>query len=290
MTLKNLHQKIKELREADPATRYIAENVDFRTTHPEDYRTISEQLGEAEYIDAKHTSGAARKRLFWHNLGPATEHPANSPMDANTLLEPGCTLDKGRTTAPCIMAAWQCAHKACRRTHGQCTEPHEHARWHYMSTHNPVVIYQGGQARHIRPEEAERLMGLPTGGETQTKVHEHVAAHREWNTAEPPRSHGHRATERGRRRAHPRPIRIATATRIQVRAAGPQRGTDQIPTAQHGQHAIRGLSQRRNPEDGAHPLGSRTRHRKEDKRRAQTHGTGMDGQSRHQASIQDHAG
>ena len=229
---------IKELREADPATRYIAENVDFKTSHPEDYRTICEQLGEAEYIDAKHTSGAARKRLFWHNLGPATEHPEDNPIDANTLLEPGSALDKERTTAPCLMAAWRCAHKTCRKPHGQCTKPHEHARWHHMSTHNPVIIYQDGQARHIRPEEAERLMGLPTGytattdrgrtavagihrlqriggsidvrsvqhllkrlhsetpggppttkestgihiGNTQTAVHEHVAAHREWNT------------------------------------------------------------------------------------------------------------
>ena len=64
------------------------------------------------------------------------------------------------------MATWACKHKACqgdRRGTTVCTEPRAHAEWHHMNTHAPVTVMQHGRPRNLRPEEAERLMGLPTG-------------------------------------------------------------------------------------------------------------------------------
>ena len=145
-----------------PSTRYIAENVDFRKAHPRDYDTVTAALGEPEYIDAADTSAANRKRLFWHSLGPPDGLDTDGPVDANTLLDAGATLPRGATTAPCLMARWTCGHDNCKgRT--PCTDPTGHAAWARMDTHNPVLIHQGGATRHLRPNEAERLMGLPEG-------------------------------------------------------------------------------------------------------------------------------
>ena len=162
------------LRAWNPQLRYIVENVDFRKHHPEDYATICATLGEAEFIDAKDTSGACRKRLFWHNLGEeqARHRTSGNPPHANTLLDEGAQLERDASTAPCIMASWNCRHETCDKAgSAKCTHPHDHAEWHYMETHNPVKIKQNGKSRELRPHEAEKLMGLPAGY-TSAKTHE----------------------------------------------------------------------------------------------------------------------
>ena len=153
---------ICHLLSEDEDLLYIAENVDFRSAHPQDYQEVCAALGTPDYIDAKHTSGSNRKRLFWHNLPGkhAAEQP--HPIDANTLLRPGCTLAYGATTAPCIMASWRCAHKKCKRLKGTCNDYDGHIPYQFMNTQAPVVVYQDGCPRHLLPDEAERLMGLPT--------------------------------------------------------------------------------------------------------------------------------
>ena len=158
---------IQALRRADTDVKYIAENVDFRKNHPLDYQEICRELGPAEYIDAAHTSGANRKRLFWHNLGSGGDQQQRPRMNANTLLEGGARLPAGATTAPCLMASWHCKHADCkhlgRGAGEQCTDPHNHAEWQAMNTYNPVTVVQRGHRRHITPTEGERLMGLPDG-------------------------------------------------------------------------------------------------------------------------------
>ena len=153
---------LRTLQSHDEQTKYVFENVDFRATHPEDYETTVRQLGTPEYTDAADMSGAARKRLFWHNLG-SEQGPKPPGLDANTLLKDGARLIDGATTAPCIMANWRCSHHRCRKSTARCEQPAEHAEHHHMATHKPVLIQQDGATRQITPEEAERLMGLPPG-------------------------------------------------------------------------------------------------------------------------------
>ena len=149
----------KLLRAHNPQIKFIAENVDFRTKHPTDYAWACEQLGQAEYSDAREMSAANRKRLFWHNLGEG-DGEAHEPIDANTLLGPGARLKHGATTAPCLMASWRCTRKGCSR---RCANPHNHTEWQEMYTSNPVIVTEGGRDRQVKPSEAEALMGYPRG-------------------------------------------------------------------------------------------------------------------------------
>ena len=155
------------LRHHNPKIQYVAENVDFRKSHPEDYAWVCERLGVPEYSDAKDLSAANRKRLFWHNLGEADAEHKTEGIDANTLLQRGATLKNGARTAPCLMASWRCTHQRCkgRRASGNhnCTDAHNHTEWHEMYTSNPVMVVQNGVERQITPTEAEALMGYPRG-------------------------------------------------------------------------------------------------------------------------------
>jgi site-specific DNA-cytosine methylase len=156
---------IQVLQKKSPKTKFIVENVDFRKSHPEDYAEVCTHLGTPEFIDAKNSSGANRKRLFWHNLGQEQQRhrEGDRPRNANELLEDGATLKGGATTAPCIMATWACTHQDCagRGGHDPCSHPEEHQGWQHMRTHAPVTVMQDGRERSLRPQEAERLMGLP---------------------------------------------------------------------------------------------------------------------------------
>jgi site-specific DNA-cytosine methylase len=157
---------LSAVREWSPGAKYIVENVDFRDNHPDDYARICADLGEAEVIDAKDTSGACRKRLFWHNLGD--ECPRHKVGDkarrAEDFLDGTARMRDNARVAPCIMASWNCSHDDCKQAAARkCERPDEHARWHFMETHNPVRVQQDGKQRELRPNEAERLMGLPEG-------------------------------------------------------------------------------------------------------------------------------
>ena len=98
----------------NPDTKYIVENVDFEKRLPQDNAHICERLGGPARINAKDMSASSRTRLFWHNLGPGSG-AQNIPLDADTFLEETGRLKAGRTTAPCLMANWQCKHRACRQ-------------------------------------------------------------------------------------------------------------------------------------------------------------------------------
>ena len=159
---------VEGLRRRNQSTKFIVENVDFRTSHPEDYAKVCKKLGTPEFIDARTSSGANRKRLFWHNLGKEQQRhrEGDKPIDANTLLDGDAVLQNGATTAPCIMASWACKHRDCQGSNKGsevCSDPHNHTKWQHMRTHAPVTVMQGAEPRSLRPGEAERLMGLPAG-------------------------------------------------------------------------------------------------------------------------------
>jgi site-specific DNA-cytosine methylase len=152
---------LRLLQKHNPEVAYMFENVDFRDTHPADYKTTVGDLGIPEWTDASSMSASNRKRLFWHNLGPPGPR-TTTPIDANTLLDEGGTLPGGSKTAPCLMANWNCSKNKCRRSEEKCLHPEEHKEWHTMTTHNPVLVTQGDSTRQVRVQEAERIMGFPT--------------------------------------------------------------------------------------------------------------------------------
>ena len=155
-----------EMRKRNPKLKYIFENVDFTDNHPKDYEAVTSQLGKPEATDAANMSASRRKRLFWHNMGDPHHGPPTPThgADANDLLEKGATLKGGATTAPCIMANWQCAHPKCEALKGtNCRKPGEHESWRTMATHSPVIVTQDNEDRQLKPEEAEALMGMPRG-------------------------------------------------------------------------------------------------------------------------------
>ena len=156
---------IAAVKSTNPSARFIAENVDFRRTHPTDYARVCESLGEAEFRDAADSSGASRRRLYWHNLGPEPRgaRPEARKPHVNSLLDEGATLTTGRETAPCLMASWACRHRDCWGAPDTCRDKVAHSSYHHMSTHNPVRVVQDAHERELRPAEAERIMGLAAG-------------------------------------------------------------------------------------------------------------------------------
>ena len=148
---------LARVRHHNPNVKHVIENVDFRRNHPGDFQDLCQRIGPAEFSDAKNMAGAARPRLFWHNLGSANA-PRTKPVDANTLIAPA-TLAQGKTQAPCLMAAWRCT--KCKSA--TCASPYSHAQWYEMHTHNPPMVEDGGTTRHIIPSEAEAFMDVPRG-------------------------------------------------------------------------------------------------------------------------------
>ena len=132
------------VRKHNPDCKFLVENVVFDHL-PHDFAKAADLLGQPTIIDSHTVSYTRRKRAYWHNidLHPGWDAPILEDWHANQMLDPGrSAVDDNRT----ITASW--SRDAVPR----------------QLTHHPFLVRdRHGMTHHLRPHEAERLMGLPAG-------------------------------------------------------------------------------------------------------------------------------
>ena len=130
----------------NPHCRYIIENVVFDDMP--DWAEVCAILGTPVVLNAKDYSCTWRQRAYWTNidLPQGWQVPVENEMHPDMVLPSGCTMVN--KSAPTITASW-------RLQNGVVVE----------RTRQPLMVWDAalGMQRHLVPEEAEVLMGLPEG-------------------------------------------------------------------------------------------------------------------------------
>jgi site-specific DNA-cytosine methylase len=131
------------VRKHNPSCTFLVENVNFDHL-PGDYSIASGALGAPTVRNSECVSFTSRERAFWHNihLPDGWDAPPREEWHANQMLRRGCTAPDPHAT---ITATWS------------PTSPPKQV------TYKPFLVMDKGRPRHLFPDEAERLLGLPTG-------------------------------------------------------------------------------------------------------------------------------
>ena len=135
-----------------PDCKFFAENVDF-SDMPADWKEVCDALGTPIIITSHDYSYTKRRRAYWTNIPiPENFTEGYSPKDPNDCLDPGRKVQKyyasGRMCVRPLGGSWQ----------GDPEHPE-------AATNKPLLLIdeQHDAPQHVRPEEAEQLMGLPVG-------------------------------------------------------------------------------------------------------------------------------
>lgn len=139
----------------NPDCEYLIENVDFSDLP--DYQLVCDILGEPLRIDSADHSYTRRVRLWWTNI-PVPDDYAELTEGFSPLRDYDSCMDPGRTVHP-----YEVAGKTTVRTIGKSWrgDPHNPI----ADTSVPVLVTdeQFEKPQHLRPSEAEKLMGMPSG-------------------------------------------------------------------------------------------------------------------------------
>ena len=140
------------IQKYNPASKFFFENVDF-SDMPSDWEEVCNALGVPHVVDAHDHSCTRRTRAYWTNLTlPDGFKDGYDHVDPNSVMDPGRRVQKhmsnGKWYCKTIGASWD----------GDPNNP-------TASTDKPVWVFEEGvvDRQHLRPEEAERLMGYQTG-------------------------------------------------------------------------------------------------------------------------------
>jgi hypothetical protein len=135
-----------------PDTRYFVENVEFMDM-ADDWAEVCDALGEPFIIDAHDHSYTKRRRAYWTNINVPEEFKQGYPP-----LEPNDCLDKGRRVQKYAAKGRMCTRPLGASWKGDAQEPE-------AATGRPqlVIDSEHREPQQLRPEEAERLMGMEAG-------------------------------------------------------------------------------------------------------------------------------
>jgi site-specific DNA-cytosine methylase len=138
----------------NPGCQYFIENVDFSDMKA-DWETVCKVLGQPVFLNSADHSYTWRRRAFWTGtyLPPGWERPVGPKLSPDAVLDEGRTLVGG--SCPTLTASWY------EGTHHEAPGGHDVWEW----TRKPIKVWDKARGCEcfVRPEEAERLMGLPTG-------------------------------------------------------------------------------------------------------------------------------
>ena len=145
--LRKCVQILKWVLKYNPNCKYLVENVDFSDL-TDDWNEIKSELGPPIVLDGSYTR---RTRAYWSNLDFDQEaYDGMSELDGNECMDPNRKLVKqqsnGITFVRTIGKSWK----------GPANSP-------IADTKLPVLVREQGMEslQHLRPHEAEKLMGMP---------------------------------------------------------------------------------------------------------------------------------
>jgi site-specific DNA-cytosine methylase len=143
---------LKWVKLNSPNLIFFVENVTFADL-TEDWKEISDALGNPHVVDAQDFSCTRRRRAYWTNIVlPPDFASVPRPLDPDVCMDPGRTLQrfelKGVKYVRTIGKSWK----------GNPDSP-------TANTNAPVMVkdMQHSELQHLRPAEAERLVGMPPG-------------------------------------------------------------------------------------------------------------------------------
>ena len=144
------------VRKHNPDCTFLCECSDFGTPPgdmPKDYAEVCASLGTPTPLNATRFSYTNRNRAYWHNMHLAPGWDDSPPMgDPDLMMDAGRTLqrkyraDGSACPLPTITATWS-------------EEPHP-----AQKTAAAVRVHDAVAGLcYLRPDEAERLLGMPAG-------------------------------------------------------------------------------------------------------------------------------
>ena len=133
-----------------PNCKFLIENVDF-SDMPKHWAEVNDALGKPLILTSRRTK---RRRAWWHNFKIPTEiGDTLTPLDPNECLDPGRRAQKYHdgtimTTHP-IGGSWKM----------------DDNNVPYAATRKPFLVVDEAhdEPQHLRPHEAEKLMGMKPG-------------------------------------------------------------------------------------------------------------------------------
>jgi len=139
--------------ELNPDSEHFIENHDFSDMEA-DWKEFTDQMGLPYVVNAEHHSATKRVRAYWTNINVHDENfdQTTPPVDADACMDKGRRVVRyqayGKDCVRSIGASWK----------GDVDNPEA---W----TNVPVMVEDDAheQHQHIRPHEAEKLMGMPAG-------------------------------------------------------------------------------------------------------------------------------
>ena len=141
---------IKWAKKWHPASKYFTECVEFMDMR-DDWATVTEALGAPHIIVHHDHSYTKRTRAYWTDLDLPSDFKKDfPPLDPDECMDPGRKVQRymahGRRCVRPIGASWT----------GTDEEP-------VADTGMPLLIddEQHDDPQHLRPHEAEKLMGMP---------------------------------------------------------------------------------------------------------------------------------
>ena len=141
----------------NPHGMFILENVVFDDM--DDWQTVCAALGQPKIMNANVYSYTHRKRSFWTNIvtPDGWEDPGHEPWHPNEVLAGRRLMLNRRATT--ITASWRGGDAPFEHTQApiKVWDPsHTDVQFSNMTEWHT-------HAQYLQPEEAERLMGIPTG-------------------------------------------------------------------------------------------------------------------------------
>ena len=135
-----------------PHAKFFVENLDFSDME-DHWLEVCNSLGTPTIVSADTVSFTRRRRAYWTNFEiPKDWNKHLSPQDPNTVLDDGRRIQKHVSTKGLyvkpIGASWS----------GDENSP-------TASTNAPVLVFDEAydEPQHLRPHEAEGLMGMEPG-------------------------------------------------------------------------------------------------------------------------------
>jgi hypothetical protein len=171
--LKECIRVAKLVLKYNPNCKYFGENIDF-SDMADDWNEVCADLGTPLIVDSANFSNTRRTRAYWTNLeGLEGMFEVATPLDGDECMDPGRTLIRqqsgGQRYVRTIGKSWK----------GDPTNP-------VADTRLPVLVKDINEQKlqHLRPHEAEQLMGMPrdcTAGNGATAKERLMAVGNGWD-------------------------------------------------------------------------------------------------------------